>query len=261
MSQPNIIVFGETGVGKSSIINMLDGSGKADVSSSAAGVSIKDICYKKTIKGETFNVFDTAGLNEGRRGTVTPRVAIEMLHNLICRLDDGISLLIFVMRAPRVTATAHQIYKMFYEIVCQKNIPIVIVITHLEFEPDMDVWFDNNREVFRKQEMTFEGNACITTIKIQVEGRANAYEKSKEKVEQVILNHAAKEPLKMSRQSWFAEAVLMVIDIFGFTPSDLDPSLLDLVKSCGGLSNREAKTLVRKIRRTAKKNRDRDRGS
>jgi len=242
----NIIVFGEVGAGKSSVINMLDGPDQADVFPSAAGVSKNVICYKKTIDGKIFNVFDTAGFNQGDAGTVPPREAIKMLDNL-CRRDDGISLLAFVMRAPSIPSTAHQIYKIFHEIVCGKKIPIVIVITGLEFEPDMDVWFDNNQDVFRKQGMIFGGNACITTIN-QVEGRANAYEKSKKRVEQVICNNVAEEPLKINgrlRKGWFADVVGRVVEMLGWK-SDAS-ELYQLLKACG-LTEEEARKLSGEMR-------------
>jgi GTP-binding protein EngB required for normal cell division len=242
----NIIVFGETGAGKSSVINMLDGSPNAPVSNGAAAAAVQDICYQRTIGEKTFNVFDTAGFNQGAAGTVSPPEAIKMLHNL-CLRDDGISLLVFVMRAPAIPSTAHQIYKIFYEIVCDKKIPIVIVITGLEMDGDMDEWFANNEEAFREQGMTFKGNACITAMNIPVGGRTNAYEESKKKVERLILDHVTKEPLKIhgpSRKSWFADVVGRVAAMLGLKSTASD--LRQLLKTCR-LTDQAAKQLADEI--------------
>jgi len=47
---PNIIVFGETGTGKSSIINMLEGRSIAGVSSGASGCTFYSCPYEVKLK-------------------------------------------------------------------------------------------------------------------------------------------------------------------------------------------------------------------
>jgi hypothetical protein len=42
---PNVIVFGESGSGKSSVLNMLDGGSEADVSSKATRVTFSSTCW------------------------------------------------------------------------------------------------------------------------------------------------------------------------------------------------------------------------
>src|ERR1700730_10509355 len=109
---PNIIVFGETGAGKSSVINMLEGNDKAEVSSSAKGVTFTSAQYQKTISGTLFKVFDTAGLNEGAAGAVPARAASKGLSQLLRQLEGSLNLLVYVMRAPRITETAQKNYEM-----------------------------------------------------------------------------------------------------------------------------------------------------
>lgn len=252
----NVIVFGETGAGKSSVVNMLDGtegSKQAPVASTAVGVSTTSICYERKIREKTFNIFDTAGLNEGKGGTVSPRAAIEMLQKLIAHLDSGLNLLTFVMRAPRITRTAQQIYRMFYEVVCDKRARIVIVITGLEFEEDRDRWFERNKAAFSSQGMTFDDHACITAVPAAVD----AYKKSKVKVGDVIFRGCNEgDPLKISRPNWFADILEKVFEVFSYKPSDIDfAELKELIKSCGGLSDQEAKKLAKKLKRQARKRR------
>jgi len=254
---PNIIVFGETGVGKSSVINILDGPDQvlANVGNAARGVSTTDIRYTKTIRGSDFNVFDTVGLNEGKAGTVTPRDAIERLYNLICHLDDGISLLVFVVRASRVTYATQQIYKMFYDIICNKEVPMVIVLTGLELEQDMDGWFHRNREAFDKGGMIFQGSACITATQGIVNGRTlygDAYKQSKEKVERLIYESYTMAPWKVPRRSWFADVVARVADMLGLKAIGFDTDLYKLLMSCG-VPEGEAKNLTNKMGRRGNK--------
>jgi predicted GTPase len=128
---PNVIIFGDTGVGKSSVINMLHGGDIAKVSDGTTGTTFDNQSYMKEIGGKYFKVFDTIGLNEGSHGTVKPKDAIEQLWKLINALADGVHLLVFVMRAPRITQTCEQNYKLFFEIFCEKKAPIAIIITGL----------------------------------------------------------------------------------------------------------------------------------
>ncbi|KAF8997397.1 hypothetical protein BDQ17DRAFT_1176442, partial [Cyathus striatus] len=182
-----VIVFGPSGAGKSSVVNMLtakDGNvPKAITSSSAQGVTFTATSYLKNINGEHVKVFDTAGLNEGSLGTVPGIQAIESLHSLILNIPpDGISLLVYVISATRVTILSKQNYEMFWETICHKQVKIVVIITGLEDEEDMDAWWGINKSVFDEYGMSFEGHACITSSTSFPE----LYDESKKKVDNLI---------------------------------------------------------------------------
>jgi predicted GTPase len=59
-----VIVFGDSGNGKSSLINMLEGDTQGRVSDGPCGVTYDSASYKKTIDGLAFNVYDTPALND-----------------------------------------------------------------------------------------------------------------------------------------------------------------------------------------------------
>ena len=65
---PNVVVFGEAGAGKTSVVK---GDNTAAVSSKAKGGTLSNTLYVKHISGSHFHLFDTAGLNEGTGGTVS----------------------------------------------------------------------------------------------------------------------------------------------------------------------------------------------
>jgi hypothetical protein len=77
---------------------------------------------------------------------------------------DGISLLIFVIRAPRIGEASVKTYRVFYKRLCQISIPIVLVASGLE-ENDRDVWWPVNKGGFQEQKMRFNGQACVTATK------------------------------------------------------------------------------------------------
>jgi hypothetical protein len=117
------ILFGQTGSGKSSVINMLGGKELAITSSGVIGQTFKSDRYHVQIKERLFNVFDTAGVCEGDEGKVPTKDAITSLYKLMNELGDGISLLVFIFRAQRLEDQAVRNYKMFYETFLRSQSP------------------------------------------------------------------------------------------------------------------------------------------
>jgi small GTP-binding protein len=72
---PNVVIFGDSGVGKSSLINMLTGGEAVKTSSSAIGCTFQSSRRDLAIDGQKFNIWDTAGLDEGTYGRVLAEVA------------------------------------------------------------------------------------------------------------------------------------------------------------------------------------------
>lgn len=85
-----------------------------------------------------------------------------LLRELMSSRLDGISLLVYCMYstiAPRALVRA---YNEFYSGICQKKVPIVVVVTGLEKETRMESWWDTNQEKF--EDMYFAGHACVTAL-------------------------------------------------------------------------------------------------
>ncbi|KAG1809683.1 P-loop containing nucleoside triphosphate hydrolase protein [Suillus subaureus] len=162
----NVVFFGETGSGKSSIINAIARKQLAETSDNATGCTSGHKRYPVTISDQKFVLFDTAGLGEGPAGTVPDAVAKRQLKKLLRRLmssrspSDGIDLLVYCVSF-RTTALVRA-YNMFYSKVCKKKVPIVIVITGLENEPNMENWWDKNKGKFKS--MHFAAHACVTAL-------------------------------------------------------------------------------------------------
>ena len=246
---PNVIIFGESGVGKSSIINMLDGDEQAVVSNKATGVTFSTASYKKTILGAPFRIFDTVGLNEGSSGTVKPADAVERLYRLISHLGDGVNLLVYVMRS-RIRQNSELNYRLFFELFCNKKVPIVILITGLETMDNMDEWWLQNEHSFDKYQMVFNDHACITSTKGRCQGGRfcyqDEYDQSKQKVERLI-SKACQEPWMIEPKAWFLGIVDKVIGLFESRPEARRKQLIRALRKCGGMSNSEARTEAKRI--------------
>ncbi|KAG2357650.1 hypothetical protein BDR07DRAFT_357030 [Suillus spraguei] len=71
----NIVIFGETGSGKSSLVNLITGRQTAQTSPDATGCTTEITLHEHDVvtQGKTVKVqlFDTPGLDEGPHGTVS----------------------------------------------------------------------------------------------------------------------------------------------------------------------------------------------
>ncbi|CAG8701357.1 2325_t:CDS:2, partial [Acaulospora colombiana] len=216
---PNIIVLGETGSGKSSVINMLHGSREAKVSNGAKGETFKNECYEKVLRERTINVFDTVGLDEGDQGTCAAEQAIRNLYGLIRQLENGVNLLVYILRAPRITKTDQTNYDLFYKQLCCSAVPIVLVVTGLEDEEDMGKWWFDNENIFNDYGMKFAESACITATKGKLKKGVytlqEEYDESKIKVQDLIAKHYSRVPWKMPKLLWLQRMVKICGAHFG----------------------------------------------
>ncbi|KAG6856852.1 hypothetical protein H0H87_012910 [Tephrocybe sp. NHM501043] len=210
---PNVVLFGESGSGKSSIVNMIAQSDVAEVSSKVNGVTFKSTRYAIEIDGMGFNIYDTAGLDEADTGTIPKQKAVAQLYRLLKSLDTGVSLLVFCMRAPRIKDTTHKNWRLFHEIICRREVPIVLAITGLEQEDDgMDNWWVRNKGTFQAYGMHPNGIACITATrgKQLKSGRyclEEEYEESKLKMWQELRTHYLQEPWRVPPVQWLKDII------------------------------------------------------
>jgi len=228
---------------------MLQGDGEAEVSNRANGVTFSNACYRKTISGMQFRIYDTVGLNEGTEGTVAARDAIIGMYELILQLDDGVNLLVYVMRAPRISRAAKQNYDIFFEAFCDRKVPIVIVVTGLGGEDNKDGWFEENKPYFDQYKMFFSGSASITATKGKLRDGVYSYgaeyEASKKTVEALIWDSWTEEPWRMPRIPWFTSAAVRLRNIFvtalGMEPTLFAVELYHALQQYAGLSDSEAR--------------------
>ncbi|EIW86070.1 P-loop containing nucleoside triphosphate hydrolase protein, partial [Coniophora puteana RWD-64-598 SS2] len=163
----NVIIFGESGVGKSSLINMLSGDDNASaaVSNQALGCTFETEPYRVTIDEREYVLWDTAGLNEGSKGSVTADEACEKLVHLLQQLRGGVHLLVYVVRGTRLRSIVKINYDIFQRVVFRGQVPIVLVATGLENEDRMENWWDENGGDLAGNGLQFDGHACVTTTK------------------------------------------------------------------------------------------------
>ncbi|KAG2066039.1 P-loop containing nucleoside triphosphate hydrolase protein [Suillus decipiens] len=202
----NIVLFGQAGAGKSSLVNLMVGENVASTSSDMRSCTLHWQEYPIEFDGKFYRVFDTIGLEEPRLGISQYLDAVENAYTLIQNLErqGGIDLLLLCMRAGRLTDTVQTNYRLFHEFLCDKKVPIVVVITYLENEAgEMDNWWKQNEDIFREREIHVAGHACITAIQGNYLKR---YEESRITIRKLVEEFTADE----QKEAWTGGSKLFV---------------------------------------------------
>ncbi|CAF0822819.1 unnamed protein product [Didymodactylos carnosus] len=161
----NVIIFGESGVGKSSIVNMLFDKDTVETSDGVMGCTFESKLYHDTREGYSFNIYDTAGLNESDKGKVKSEEAVGNLIKLVKNLKDGIHLLIMCIKKGRINNAIYNNYQLFYAGIFCKSVPIILVVTGCELdEPINSCKIKNEKALVKNFKMKFNDIVCITTL-------------------------------------------------------------------------------------------------
>jgi GTP-binding protein EngB required for normal cell division len=187
--QPNVVIFGESGSGKSSIVNMLAGKEVVVVNAGASGTNFQHKGCAIMIGDKTVNVYDTSGLELHESGVVvtedTWRELIKFLHDL-----GEINLLIFVIRF-RLTERTIENYYALRSVFGESKVPMVVAITGQEFR-DSNEWWSENEQSFVDLGVDFAGFAIGTA-----NGKLSsdkAYSELLDELRRLICSHCDQHP-------------------------------------------------------------------
>ncbi|KAG8214127.1 hypothetical protein J3R82DRAFT_10890 [Butyriboletus roseoflavus] len=207
---PNVLIFGETGVGKSSVINLIAGERLADVSAGASSCTMEATSYDVVLTdnqgvGHHIRLFDTVGLNEPSLSKNNYLGAIEKANVLITQLQrtGGIRLLIFCIRGSRITAVMQNNYRLFRDILCQNQVPVAFVITGLENEHPMENWWNRNAALFAKSNLSCTSHVCVTATRGLDDVYVSQYQLSQTAIHGMLLEHLSKTSWEPERTGWF----------------------------------------------------------
>ncbi|KZP33674.1 P-loop containing nucleoside triphosphate hydrolase protein [Athelia psychrophila] len=261
--QNNVIIFGQTGAGKSSLVNMVLGEILAGTSSNAQSCTFESTPYEVEISGKKLTLWDTAGFEdagdpvEPSGPNILGKKAIVSLYGLIEKLDQGISLLVFCVRGPRITKTVWENYKLFHSAFCQGKVPIVLVVTGLEEIDPMDGWWLDNKKQFHGRGMVFGGQACVTASKGKVNKTTglgvyqDEFDDSREKVRRLLVEQYTEQPWKMEKIPWLvvtvSRGILAFANMLGVTTQGVARNLYQTLLDEGFSVEDAARLHVRAI--------------
>ncbi|KIK91380.1 hypothetical protein PAXRUDRAFT_830900 [Paxillus rubicundulus Ve08.2h10] len=131
----NVALVGMTGVGKSTLVNILKGSEVAEVNNDSKPCTLGATCYEVVESGTTYHIWDTRGLNEAswRRFNWFPWVSLDanaQLKNLLSGGQKGspeIDLVLLCVGGEKIGIQAH--WEAYTKI--PTSIKVAVVVTRM----------------------------------------------------------------------------------------------------------------------------------
>ncbi|KAG2153651.1 P-loop containing nucleoside triphosphate hydrolase protein [Suillus bovinus] len=249
MSAKNIVIFGESGVGKSSVINLLAERQVAKTSPDTKHCTLRYEAYDVTIKDELYRIYDTAGVDGNRMKPSGFLDAVTNADKLMRELRDngGVHLLLYCIKAGRIPPTFVTNYRLFYEFFFEEKIPVVLIVTHLEREEPMDDWYTRNKGSFDHHAVKCVDHACITAATNLDQRYKQKYEASKVEVRELITRHEDTVVDWNGGDGWLARFIGKLKDLLTGRPSKSDVFGV-LTKRCG-MDDNLAKEVIQKLNR------------
>jgi GTPase SAR1 family protein len=161
-----ILIYGSSGVGKTSLINLLTGSNER-VGNGMEGCTFesKDILFTRNNK--KYIITDTVGLNEAKEGAkVDPSKAILSLINLIKKAKAGFNLIIYVRKAGPLQIVDSNNYTLIIEDLFGNKTKTLCVITNAEnycTDDNLNEYWEKNQVQFNERMKFDDGvSGCCT---------------------------------------------------------------------------------------------------
>ncbi|KAG1724097.1 P-loop containing nucleoside triphosphate hydrolase protein [Suillus paluster] len=129
----NVLVVGQTGCGKSSLVNMIAGQSLAPTS---PGDDLQHCTkhwaeYPISVDGHPFQVFDTIGFLEPELDLGVYAEAIADTYGAIHALSTrgGIDLVLYCVRDDEIQKMKGN-YRLLHEVFCDEEVPVALVVTN-----------------------------------------------------------------------------------------------------------------------------------
>jgi len=158
-----VLIIGQAGVGKSSLVNLLTNTIKAEVSDSAIGCTFEYQTYKAHYQSKKFELIDTVGLNESTKGKVPPATALKKLVKFIRENKQGFNCILIAMKKGRIDKAFEDNHTLFCKSLLKQEIPVLLYIGHCEEDDPMDIWIKNPKNMMALSPYEFKQCICGTT--------------------------------------------------------------------------------------------------
>ncbi|KAH0827571.1 P-loop containing nucleoside triphosphate hydrolase protein [Lanmaoa asiatica] len=244
----DVVLLGEIGVGKSSLINLIAKEDVARVSSDTIGCTETVAKYTFKEKGRTFHIHDTPGLVDPQMG-VKPFVdPIDTTQKLIHSLGNGNGpdLLLFCIDNSKPTVALRRNYRLFCKIICGGKVPFALAITKLEEGQDADQWWSQHRATIREY-----GIDCSGYVGFGREKKHSGSNADSEGMRESLLSFFATciERQKSRKSSLRSSMGRMVSSFNSFLRSQASARERTLMKQCG-LEEQTARELANRIKQS-----------
>jgi hypothetical protein len=245
----NIVIFGETGSGKSSLVNLVMDQKVAATSYGTDGCTLDSTLYETDIGEYHLRIYDTVGLNEPQLGAEHYLAAIEKAHRLITALNNagGVHLLVFCVRGGRITATTQHNYRLFYEFLCRRLVPVALVVTNLESETPMERWWQRNSNEFTRFGINVIAHACVTCTPGYGDMYADKYEESKTTISDLLVKCATQHAYTVETRTWFTDFSIYLSQLVYAQHVHSRKQMVRMLVSRCGMSEDDAEVVVSRV--------------
>ncbi|KAJ8597347.1 hypothetical protein M405DRAFT_555311 [Rhizopogon salebrosus TDB-379] len=160
----HVLIFGETRVGKSSIINLIMGKNVADKSPDAPRSVLKYAPYELNLGDRQFRFWEVPSIaSMGFFQRICAKWQLKKSYKNLHRGDE-VYLLLYCIRGPSIPSVLPRDYKYFTSIVGTR-VPIALVVNGLEGSLNtMDNWWKKNKRGLERVGMHFSKHVCITSL-------------------------------------------------------------------------------------------------
>ncbi|KAG1748201.1 P-loop containing nucleoside triphosphate hydrolase protein, partial [Suillus lakei] len=162
----NIVIFGTTGSGKSSLVNLLLESEEAPASNDAIGCTATNDEYLFSIGERKYRIWDTPGLDEGSEGRVPAKVALKNLKsfvNEVMRDKNHAPLFILCIEGSQAVKAQLRHYDSLKSTI--GGAPFSMVVTGMDrcSSRPWSKWWDEHRKVLQSFSVASVDHACVCT--------------------------------------------------------------------------------------------------
>ncbi|KAG2119457.1 P-loop containing nucleoside triphosphate hydrolase protein [Suillus clintonianus] len=195
----NVVIIGQSGAGKSSLINMLCPTAKASISNNTYGCTMVVTKYTCHLGGQDYcQVHDTVGLEEGRWGFLPDKQAQKQLKSYmngkLKKSPRELDLVVYCIPGARGSKKSQaRNFKKYKSLADAGHVQVIVVVTHLEGSagPLEDWWSENAKTLKDMGIPETTKHACVVTLpKHELESRKrHLYDQSYEAVKALIRNN------------------------------------------------------------------------
>lgn len=182
MSLFNVLVVGQTGCGKSSVVNILAGESRALTSDDLSHCTKQWAEYAIPVDGRSFQVFDTIGFLEPGLDTeeYTHAIADTYLAIDALRKRGGIDLLLYCVRDEEIEKMKGH-YRLLHEVFCGEEVPVALVVTN------RGVSHKGYKAIFRSHKIAYVDYACANIASTSGPGSSAADTESQKAIKELLV--------------------------------------------------------------------------
>ncbi|KAL4066435.1 hypothetical protein V8B97DRAFT_1979889 [Scleroderma yunnanense] len=161
----NVMIMGETGVGKSSVVNLIAGKPIAEVNPDIESNTTKTTKYSAHINSMTVHLWEMTGFNLPENPGAKEVFALDVDLGSVLADATTVDLVLFCMRGSKVTRTTKSMLDRIKNMFDQ--VPVLLVITHLERQKLMEDWWNDNEARLTNMGVEGTGHVCVTGLTVK----------------------------------------------------------------------------------------------